>query len=380
MNYVPDDLEDFSRLVRALYASLVADQPWYGFLTELRDQMNAQFATLIVSRAASSAPSLMVTPLGKPQDIEAYCDHLFRIDPFTDLPEGKVISQFEHLNEGAFKQSAFYREYLQFEGTSHILGFDLRTAGFMTCIRVTRTSGKPPYDVEERTRCERIIPHIRQAMDIYQRLETSRSEHAVYSGAVEQFALGAIILDAQNNILRCNPVADAILDEADGIQRTGRRLTLDNATADADFRAFLRDARTTAEAAAGHVFRVERPSGRRDIGIVARPIETPDYLHAGSAPALALYLGDPERQMQVNAQALRELFNLTPTEAAISACVANGLSVHESAERLGIASNTVRAHLRSIFAKTGVARQSQLVHLVHTSLPELTGARHGPAR
>ncbi|WP_380876562.1 LuxR family transcriptional regulator [Sphingomonas sp. DBB INV C78] len=371
MNRATNDIEDFSRLVRALYASLVAEQPWHGFLTELRDQLNAQFATLIVSRAASFAPSLMVTPLGKAQDIADYCDHMFRIDPFTDLPEGKVVSQFEHLTEKGFKQSAFYRDYLQFEDTSHILGFDLRTGGFVTAIRVTRTSGGEPYTAEERTRCERIIPHIRQAMDIYQRLETSRSEHQVYSGAVEQFALGAVILDEHNNIIRCNPIAEAILEEADGIGRAGRRLTLDNAAADADFRAFLKDAR----AASGHVFRIERPSGRRDIGIVARTIATPDYLHAGSAPALALYLGDPERQMQVNAEALRELFNLTPTEAAISACVANGLSVQESAERLGIASNTVRAHLRSIFAKTGVARQSQLVHLVHTSLPELAARR-----
>ncbi|SNT01086.1 DNA-binding transcriptional regulator, CsgD family [Sphingomonas laterariae] len=373
MNRDKDELEDFSRLVRTLYASLVADQPWYGFLTEFRDQLGAQFATLIVSRASSVAPSLMVTPLGNPQGIEDYCDHLFRIDPFTDLPEGKVVSQFEHLSERGFKQSAFYRDYLQYEDTSHILGFDLRTGGFVTAIRVTRTSDGQPYGATERARCERIIPHIRQAMDIYQRLETSRSEHAVYSGAVEQFALGAVILDEHNNIIRCNPIAEAILDEADGIARTGRRVSLGNATSDADFRNFLRDARGPAGSA--HVFRVERPSGRRDIGIVARPIETPDYLHAASAPALALYLGDPERQMQVNADALRDLFNLTPTEAAISACVANGLSVHESAERLGIASNTVRAHLRSIFAKTGVARQSQLVHLVHTSLPELAARR-----
>jgi len=56
----------------------------------------------------------------------------------------------------------------------------------------------------------------------------------------------------------------------------------------------------------------------------------------------------------VTGEALRELFSLTPTEAAISASVANGTSVIETARQLGIAENTVRAHLRSIFAKTGV--------------------------
>lgn len=40
----------------------------------------------------------------------------------------------------------------------------------------------------------------------------------------------------------------------------------------------------------------------------------------------------------------------------------------EVAEELEIKKNTVRAHLRSIFAKTGVTQQSMLVSLVLTSL------------
>lgn len=370
------ELADFSRLVGALYASLVEEEPWAGFLTELRDQLRADFGTLIVSRATRVAPSLMVSPTGDPQGVEDYCHHLYRIDPFIDLPEGKVVSNFDHLSEAAYKQSAFYRDYLQYEDTSHILGLDLRTSGgFLAQIRVTRRGHGQPYSAEERRRCERIVPHVRQAMDLYRRLQTARSEHAVYSGVVDQFALGTIILDQQNNILRCNGIGEAILAEADGIGRTGPRVVLDNAARDAEFRAFLRDARAMPETAATPVFRIERPSGRRDIGLVARPIDTPDYLHAGSAPALALYVADPERQMKVTRGVLRDLFALTPTESEIAACVANGLSVHETADMLGVAGNTVRAHLRSVFAKTGVARQSQLVHLVHTSLPGLAGAR-----
>ncbi len=98
-------------------------------------------------------------------------------------------------------------------------------------------------------------------------------------------------------------------------------------------------------------------------------------MHGGTTPAIALFLGDPERQCVVTSDALRELFAFTPTEASIAASLANGVSVIETAHRLGIAENTVRAHLRSIFAKTGASRQSQLVHLIHTSLPELAVVR-----
>ena len=365
---------EFSDLVAALYASLIDHEPWYAFLTRLRDEMNAKHATLIITRSKATSPSLMITPNVDPAHIDAYRDHLFRIDPFTNLPEGEVVSLHEFLCN--FKDSEFYRDYLQYEDTSHILGVDLHgSGGFETRLRITRARGDEPYSAEERRRCKLLVPHLRQAIKLYQRLETSRSEHAVYSGAVEQFAVGTIILDQQSNVIGCNPIASAILSERDGIALSGQRIVLGRAGLDGAFRAFVKQVKDETDDARGHIFRVERPSGKRDLGIVARPIDTPDFLHAGSAPAIALFIGDPERQLEVTSDALRELFELTLTESRIAACLANGLSVQDSAERLGIAINTVRAHLRAVFAKTGVCRQSQLVHLIHTSLPELAGAR-----
>jgi DNA-binding CsgD family transcriptional regulator len=89
-------------------------------------------------------------------------------------------------------------------------------------------------------------------------------------------------------------------------------------------------------------------------------------MHTGSAPAIALLLSDPGSRTMVTAQSLRAVFDLTPAEAAIAAALANGMSVSDTAAHLGVALNTVRTHLRSIFSKTGVSRQSQLVHLIHT--------------
>ncbi|HWV61154.1 MAG TPA: LuxR C-terminal-related transcriptional regulator [Sphingopyxis sp.] len=54
--------------------------------------------------------------------------------------------------------------------------------------------------------------------------------------------------------------------------------------------------------------------------------------------------------------------------------LAGGGSLVEAADRLGIAHNTARSHLRSIFAKTGARRQSQLVHLLHAGMPQRGGS------
>lgn len=44
------------------------------------------------------------------------------------------------------------------------------------------------------------------------------------------------------------------------------------------------------------------------------------------------------------------------------------MSLEEAAEALGIKPNTARAHLRSIFSKTGVRRQTELVRLFLNSV------------
>ncbi|WP_157216552.1 helix-turn-helix transcriptional regulator [Flavisphingomonas formosensis] len=370
-----DTTAAFSRLILALNGALVDGEPWRDFLLLLRDHLHAKHATLILTPPHTAELGTMITPSAPPADVAEYLDRFLATDPFVGLPDGQVVALYEYVGESELKNSDYYRDWFERIDGSHVMGVDIRfRSGFEARLRITRAPGGDVFDREERARLERVVPHLRQAVDIYQRLQTSASEQAVMTDAVAQFAVGTVMLDHALNVLKMNEIAASILAEQDGIRLIGNRLAIASAHRDGEFRALLK----AAIADAGKtqpVFMVERPSGLRDIGIVVRSVSIPDFMHTGSAPALALFLGDPERQAAVSGDTLRELFGLTPTEAAISASLANGTSVIETARRLGIAENTVRAHLRSIFAKTGVNRQSQLVHLIHTSLPELALSR-----
>ncbi len=55
------------------------------------------------------------------------------------------------------------------------------------------------------------------------------------------------------------------------------------------------------------------------------------------------------------------IFGLTSAEARVALRLAVGLSLAEIADESGVSVNTVRAQLRSIYAKTGVTKQSELV-------------------
>jgi DNA-binding CsgD family transcriptional regulator len=61
---------------------------------------------------------------------------------------------------------------------------------------------------------------------------------------------------------------------------------------------------------------------------------------------------------------LGELYGLTPTEAKVAREFAGGHSYKEVAQRLRISEDTVRAHIKQIYPKTSMNRQSDLVRLV----------------
>jgi len=66
---------------------------------------------------------------------------------------------------------------------------------------------------------------------------------------------------------------------------------------------------------------------------------------------------------------IQGLFDLTTMEARVARALATGSDIGNAAQTFGIAPGTVRAHLKSIFAKTGFSRQTDLaaaISLVRT--------------
>jgi len=71
------------------------------------------------------------------------------------------------------------------------------------------------------------------------------------------------------------------------------------------------------------------------------------------------------RQAQIrDLTRLADEFNLSPAESALAHHLADGGSIASFAKLRGVTLETVRSQLRSVFAKMGVRRQSELVAAV----------------
>jgi DNA-binding CsgD family transcriptional regulator len=68
---------------------------------------------------------------------------------------------------------------------------------------------------------------------------------------------------------------------------------------------------------------------------------------------------------------LQALFDLTPAEARMASQITAGKSIEQISSATGIAQNTIRTHLKSVFQKTGVQRQAELVSLLGTAINQV---------
>jgi len=77
-----------------------------------------------------------------------------------------------------------------------------------------------------------------------------------------------------------------------------------------------------------------------------------------------LLITDPTQDQPLASKLLQQVFRLTPAELRVAAGLIEGLDTQQIADRYQIGAQTVRFHLKSMFAKTGTSHQAQLVSLL----------------
>lgn len=181
-----------------------------------------------------------------------------------------------------------------------------------------------------------------------------------------------MLLVAQaGRVLFANRRAAALLSEGDGLKLLRSELV---ASRSADTRALRRmigsagDAAKSALRNGADSLAVQRPSGKPALSVLVAPVnDVRAELALDDSPAALLIVTDPQEGAHADAQTVQRLgtlYGLTPMEARVAVHVALGVSGPEAAEQLGIGPGTVHGHLKSVFAKVGVKRQSSLARLL----------------
>ena len=370
------DLVQFSGMLGNLYQGPLESTPWQSFLNELNQFLEAKYVTFILRPPSDQSEGLMVNTNGSSAEVVAsYNQYYFNLDPFVDLPSGQVVILEEFVSKEQWLASEFYRNFLEPVGVFHILGADIRTSDGALCrIRVSRGVESPGFTDHDKALLAHFVPHLERSVALHTQINRIETERNLYAGAVDQFAVGTIILDEAGKILQTNQVAEHLLREKDGLKISADSLQVGTPRDCQEFRRLVKQALQSQKGAQPSVveaMRVQRPSGRADLGIIVRSVPLSEWNEGKHCPSVVIFVSDPEQESRAPQEIVKALFDLTPAEAQLAMLLANGLTLDEASEELGISRNTARAHLRSTFSKTGVTRQTMLVRLILRSVATL---------
>lgn len=342
---------------------------WNEFLEKLASALSADSASFILSPRTGERLGALFTSGGTPEGQRHYREEQYTLDPFVRLPKEKVITIDEFVTTEVLLASEFYQKYLAPVNVRHVVGVDIELRSFDARLRLSRSKRLGDFTVAEKAVLEQLLPHVKLALEVLAKLATAETDRSFYAHALSRLAIGSIVVADDGRILEVSGIARTVISQKDGLQDVNGYLTLatprdtqrlrDAIRAVASIRPDERQPLPTA-------LRVERPSGRGDVGLVVQP--APLGLSEAIEPRAIVLLSDPDASVSVSPETISTLLGLTAAESAICVQLVNGATLDEAGLALGIKRNTVRAHLRSIFEKTGVDRQSRLVRLILNSV------------
>ena len=301
-------------LLRQVYDAAHNPDLWPGFLAAMSETFEGQSTSLIFHDLTTHVGGIAWSARTDPEALALYQQHYHALDPWGNATGGERAFRpgWSFLDEELVPRrellhGAFYNEFGKRFGVVQMIGTLLRREGAaVSVIAITRP---------DRTR---------------------------------QFAQAC-----------------------DGFGFDGLKLTGVNGEHTRALRALIARAAQTAAGEgtdAGGAMSLPRSSLKRPYQVLVSPLGrgiADD--ESDPVPAVIVFISDPERGPEIDTEALRHLYALTPAEALLVRRLTEGHSLEAAARHQRIATSTARTQLKRAMAKMGVHTQAELTHAVLTS-------------
>jgi DNA-binding CsgD family transcriptional regulator/PAS domain-containing protein len=351
-------------------------EPWSYCLSEIARVSRSRAAVVQVSGLAKRNLVQLEQVNIEAEEIEEFGKYYLpnspRLEYGNTIPLGQIFSDYDFISESEMDENEYYADFLAkwgfryCAGGAFLIGPDL-----LAHFSIQRTRREGHVDDEQIRLLERLLPHVKRAMELEWRFRAIRYERDGAVDALDRLAHGVILVAATGQIVRANQAAERILSKQDGLLIEDS--TLCAATQPDTHRLHSLIGRVAKAAAgesldSGDILSIARSSSRQPLAVSISPLPIGVGSRVGSpgpreAGAL-LFVHDPETSPEISSEILQGLYGLTPAEVRLAAALVSGARLKAAAERFGISPATARTQLKAIFGKTGTHRQADLIRLI----------------
>jgi len=359
---------DTDFLIRRIYDAVDNVDALPDVLSGLCERIGGENGILgILMKAPGSLPSPILFRLDPAVMQTLTARHLNNVwrQHMVTLPVGSPAASDSFVSFDQVRRTDFYGEILEPWDIAHGAFFVIDdTPKFHVLMNISRSTARGPFTSTELEASQELLPHLRRAMQLRFLLERNGEQEKLALDALDQLAAGVLILDSHARVLFANRTAQEIAAARDVLVLTDRTVSCRHREQSAVLRRLVGSA---IAGGPGGSLLLSAPSRRLPVSALVTPLVgslAVSLAAHGPQGAAAVFLSDPERHAVTLAEHLQALYKLSPTEARVAWLIARSESIKDAAKSLGLAPETVRTHLKHIYAKTGVNRQSALAYLL----------------
>jgi DNA-binding CsgD family transcriptional regulator len=355
------------KILNLIYDAAAEEELWSSVLTEIADLTRSQGGILFGQSMTASRIYFDFNGRLDEECNRAYQErHIENVwsEYMEHQPVGRVVFSEEAVAPSVLRKTAFYDEVLRPQDVAHNGMIALAAKeDFRAAFNICRSARQGPFGMDERELLDRLVPHLRRSLMLGFKLGGYQALQRGAFDALERLSDGAMLLDRRAHLLFANAAARAL--ETSGVLRMRQLVTTYSQPHSQRLAELIRSA---LEGSAGGSMSMPGVTAGQHLTILVFPVRSKDVgrfsdLNMKDA-AVSVFIIDPASRSSIPLARIMDAFDLTQAEARVAVASSSGKTIPETARLLALSPNTIKTHLRRVFAKTATGRQAELVRLM----------------
>jgi DNA-binding CsgD family transcriptional regulator/PAS domain-containing protein len=296
-------------------------------------------------------------------ETEAYYKHFRHIDPRFERAQrfiGEAWRATDHFSASFINKNEFFQDFLIPLGRQFTAGGMLaKSNDWNSTIVFNRFKGRQDFSDEELDTLRRYFPHLKRVVRLALNDRLSTLLHGAQADLLQQQSVGVIGLNKQQQVLFINQAAQRFLGTVPNLGLHGSVVQ--------DTSPLAHACRQAHQSRKPSPIRLATPEGELVVTAWATPKRsTTTWLPSVSAASdqplhtcVMVQLLRPGHRLTPSL--LMQLYGFTAAEARLAKELVQGTTVEAYAQSFHISVATVRTQLRQVLAKSGHARQQELI-------------------
>lgn len=288
------------------------------------------------------------------------------------LPVGSIMNTAESFPLSRYEDHPFYREYwTPYGGKALMAAKCAEDDRHLTMIGLSRVHPLPFFTADDIRVLERYVGHLVRAFRIARHLAIQQVEAMTGRSLLMASRRPMALLESGGRLAVTNPAAQTLFSRGYPLYVADERLRCRRLQDQAAMTRCLEEINIDDKAVQVERPRrlalklgADRPESERLLCSVwcMRPESTMGAF--GTRPVALLTIATRTAASGVDPVFLASMFDLTPAECRLSTSLLDGKSLRAIAHTYGVALDTLKGQLKSVFLKTGTHRQAELVAMM----------------